>query len=91
MFGVESIVHNSEDEEFTENELKKHKARETELDEHQRIVREAKEKEKVEKDAQVALEGRKLLFPKWTLKRIQREAVELPSQNWLEPVVSFRI
>ncbi|CAI9271820.1 unnamed protein product [Lactuca saligna] len=30
-----------------------------------------------------------LLFPKWTLKRIQHDAVELPSQYWLDPVASF--
>lgn len=30
-----------------------------------------------------------LLFPKWTLKKIQHDAVELPSQYWLDLVASF--
>ncbi|CAH1415802.1 unnamed protein product [Lactuca virosa] len=64
-------------------------AREAELDEHQRIIREAEEKERVEKEAQATLQSKKLLFPKWTLKRIQNDVVDLPSQYWLEPIVSF--
>ncbi|CAH1428714.1 unnamed protein product [Lactuca virosa] len=45
--------------------------------------------DKADKEAQATLQSKKLLFPKWTLKRIQHDAVDLPSQYWLEPVVSF--
>ncbi|CAH1449861.1 unnamed protein product [Lactuca virosa] len=37
------------------------------------------------------LESRKHLFPVWTLKRILSEAVDMPSQYWLEPDVSFNL
>ncbi|CAH1453517.1 unnamed protein product [Lactuca virosa] len=53
LFSEEPIVDNSEDEEeLDENELKKQKAREDALHEHQRIIREAEEKERAEKEAQ---------------------------------------
>ncbi|CAI9285091.1 unnamed protein product [Lactuca saligna] len=92
MFNEEPIIDDSEDEEeLDEDELKKRKAREADLDEHKRIIREAKQKERVEKEAQGTLQSKKLLFPKWTLKRIQHDVVDLPSQYWLEPVVSFNL
>ncbi|CAI9285325.1 unnamed protein product [Lactuca saligna] len=67
----------------------KRKACDAVLDENQRIAREAKEKEKVEREAQVTLESRKLLFPLWTFEHIMNEAIDNPSQYWLEPVASF--
>ncbi|CAI9298615.1 unnamed protein product [Lactuca saligna] len=50
------IIDNNKDEELDEDKVKRIKAREAELDEHQRIVREDKAKEKAEKEAQVTLE-----------------------------------
>ncbi|CAI9281329.1 unnamed protein product [Lactuca saligna] len=91
IFNEESIIDNSEEKEPDKNELKRRKEREAQMDEHQIIIREAEAKEKVEREAQVMLESRKLLFPVWTLKRIQNEAVDMTSQYWLEPVVSFNL
>lgn len=66
-FLEEPIIDKSEEEEIDEEELKRKKARESELDENQRIVREVDTKEKTEREAQVTLERRKLLFPVWML------------------------
>ncbi|CAI9302361.1 unnamed protein product [Lactuca saligna] len=76
IFSEEPIVDNSEDEEPDENKLKRRKTREAKMDEHQRVIREAEVKEKAQHEAHVTLENRKLLFPKWTLKRIQNEVIE---------------
>lgn len=47
--------------------------------------------ERGEKEAQAILKSRMMLFPKWTLNRIQNDVVGLPSQYSLEPVPSFDI
>ncbi|CAI9295633.1 unnamed protein product [Lactuca saligna] len=51
LFNKEPIVDNSEDDEPDENELKRRKAHEAEMDEHQRIIREADVKDKVERES----------------------------------------
>ncbi|CAI9298477.1 unnamed protein product [Lactuca saligna] len=79
LFSKEPIVDNGEDEELDESELKKRQAREVEMDENQRIVREAEAKEKVEKEDQVILESRNLLFPLWTL-------IEFRMKQWTHQV-----
>ena len=56
LFSEELIVDNSEVEEPDENDLKRRKAREAEMDELQRIVCEAEEKEKVQHKARFTLE-----------------------------------
>nr|KAJ0212498.1 hypothetical protein LSAT_V11C400221470 [Lactuca sativa] len=91
LFNEEPIIDDSEDEEPNEIELKRRKARKVEIDEHTRIVKEAEEKERAEKEAQATLKSKMLLFPKWTLKRIQNQAVDMPSQYWLDPITSFEI
>ncbi|CAI9289884.1 unnamed protein product [Lactuca saligna] len=90
-FSEEPIVNNNEDDEPDENKLKRRKACEAKMDEYQRIIHEVEVKEKAEREAQVTLESRKLLFPDWTLKQIQNNAADLPSQYWLEPVVTFEV
>ena len=45
----DTIINDDEEEEPDEAELKRRKAREEEMDEHQRIIREAEVKEKAEK------------------------------------------
>lgn len=80
LLGDEPIVDNSEDEEeLNEDELKRRKVHETKLDENNRIIREAEEKEMADEEAQATLQSRKILFPKWNLKRIKNDAVDLPS------------
>ncbi|CAI9263447.1 unnamed protein product [Lactuca saligna] len=51
-----------EEEEPDEHELKIRKDREAKMDEHQRIVHEAEEKEKAEREAQVMLERERFCF-----------------------------
>ncbi|CAI9301954.1 unnamed protein product [Lactuca saligna] len=65
------------------------KARDAELNENQSIVKEVEDKEKAEKEAQATLKRKMLLFLKWTLKQIQHDVMDLPSQYWLDPVASF--
>ena len=90
LFGGEPIIDNSEDEEeLDENELKNRKAREVELDKHQRIIREADEKKELKRRPKALFKAKKLLFPKWTMKRIYNDVVNLSSQYWLELIVSF--
>ncbi|CAH1444107.1 unnamed protein product [Lactuca virosa] len=89
LFNEEPIVDNSEDEEPDEHELKIIIDREAQMDEHQRIFCGAEVKENVKREAQATLESRKHLFLVWTLKQILSEVVDMPSQYWLEPVVSF--
>lgn len=89
LFNEEPIFDNSEDEELDEHEMKRRNERAAQLNEHQRIICEAEEKEKAEREAQVTAEIRKLLFPVWNLKRIQSEVVDMSSHYWLEPIVPF--
>ncbi|CAI9292758.1 unnamed protein product [Lactuca saligna] len=77
MLNKEPIIDDSEEEDPNEHELKRRKDHEAQIDEHQRIVREAEEKEKIEREAQVVLESGKLLFPVWTLERILNEVVDM--------------
>lgn len=63
LFSQDPIIDNSEEEELDVEELKRRKDREVELDEDQRIVRKAKAKEKVEREARSSLKRKKLLFP----------------------------
>ncbi|CAI9276630.1 unnamed protein product [Lactuca saligna] len=56
LFYEEPILDNIDDEEVNEEELKRQKARESEFDENQRIVREAEAKEKAEKESRSTLE-----------------------------------
>ncbi|CAI9294325.1 unnamed protein product [Lactuca saligna] len=86
--GKEPMGNYDENDDSEEEQLKR-KAHDHELDENARIVREAEEKERKEKEAHDTLECRKLLFPLWTLERMLHEAVHLPSVHWLEPVASF--
>ncbi|CAI9299173.1 unnamed protein product [Lactuca saligna] len=79
LINEEPIIDNSEDEELDEHELKRRRDHEAQIDEHQRIVCEAKGKEKVERKAQVTLQRRKLLFLVWNLKRILSEPMDMPS------------
>ena len=78
----EPIIDNDEDEEHDKAELKRRKARDAKLNETQRIVKEAEEKERAQREAHATLKSIMLLFPKWTLKKIQHDAVELPNQYW---------
>ncbi|CAH1450550.1 unnamed protein product [Lactuca virosa] len=79
LFRDDPIIDNEEEEELTEDKLKRRKVHEAELDEHQRIIREAEEKERADKEAQATLQSKKLLFPQWTPKRMQYDAVDLPT------------
>nr|KAJ0186669.1 hypothetical protein LSAT_V11C900486170 [Lactuca sativa] len=87
----EPIIDDSEDKEPNESELKRRKAREAEIDDHARIVREVEEKEKADKEAQATLKSKMLLFPKLALKRMQKNVVDMPSQYWLDLIASFEI
>ncbi|CAI9284230.1 unnamed protein product [Lactuca saligna] len=51
----------------------------------------AEAKEKLEHEAQFTLESRKLLFMEWSFKSIQNEYVDMSSQYWREPVLSFEL
>nr|KAJ0201645.1 hypothetical protein LSAT_V11C600300200 [Lactuca sativa] len=53
----EPILDNREDEKLDEHELKRRKDPGAQLDEHQRIIHEAEEKEKVERESQAMLES----------------------------------
>ncbi|CAI9281543.1 unnamed protein product [Lactuca saligna] len=74
----ELIIDDDKDKEPDEAELKRRKVCGVELNETQRIVKEAEEKERAEREAQAILKSRMLLFPKWTLKKSQHDVVELP-------------
>ncbi|CAI9293042.1 unnamed protein product [Lactuca saligna] len=56
LISEEPIIDNSEDEELEEHELKRRKDRGAQMDEHQRIIREANKKEIFEREAQYWLE-----------------------------------
>ncbi|CAI9277045.1 unnamed protein product [Lactuca saligna] len=78
----EPIIDNDEEEDHDKDELKRRKDRDAKLNETQRIVKEAEEKERAEREAHTTLKSRMLLFSKWTLNKIQHDAVELPNQYW---------
>ena len=81
----------SDDEEESEAHKLKRKARDHLLDENTRIAREAEQKERAEREAQVTLESRKTLFPPWTMERILNEAIDNPCMHWLKPITSFNL
>ncbi|CAI9287051.1 unnamed protein product [Lactuca saligna] len=91
LFSNEPIIDDNEDEEPDEAELKRRNARKAEIDEHSRVIREAEEKERVKKEAQATLNSKMLLFPKWALKCMQNQVVDMPSQCWLDPIASFDV
>ncbi|CAI9303712.1 unnamed protein product [Lactuca saligna] len=62
LFSEEPIIEDSKDEESDEAELKRRKAREVEIDEYARNVREAEENERVEKEAQATLKRKCYYF-----------------------------
>nr|KAJ0216474.1 hypothetical protein LSAT_V11C300130030 [Lactuca sativa] len=91
LFNNEPIIDDNEDEEPNEVELKRRKARKAEIDEHACIVRKAEEKERAEKEAQATLKRKMLLFPKWNLKRMHNQVVDMPRQYGLDPMASFDV
>ncbi|CAH1453178.1 unnamed protein product [Lactuca virosa] len=56
LFHDDPIIDNDSEEEITEEELKRRKVCEAEMDEHQQITREAEEKERAEKEAHATLQ-----------------------------------
>lgn len=61
------------------------------MEQHNCIIREAEEKERAEREAQVALKSRKSLFPKWTVEGVTNEAIECLNIHWIEPVASIEL
>ncbi|CAI9268126.1 unnamed protein product [Lactuca saligna] len=78
---AKKMFHDEEEEEEDETEKLKRKDRDETLNESMQVARKAEEKEKAEREAQVTLESRKLLFPLWTLEALMNEAINNPSQN----------
>lgn len=63
LFGNEPIVENSEvEDELDEDELNRQKARETELDENNRIICEGEEKERIDNEAHVHFRAESFYF-----------------------------
>ncbi|CAI9296682.1 unnamed protein product [Lactuca saligna] len=78
-----------EEEDLSEGAKLKRKYRGKDLDEIDRVAKEAEAREKKAHDAQVYHETQKALFPPWSMERILNEAINTPSVYWLDPVVSF--
>ena len=69
--------------------LARNKARSEQLDELQRIIKEADEAQKKKEQEEVTKATLASLFPPWTKKRIVREIAE--NDHWLQPKVSFEV
>lgn len=78
-------------EELPEEEKLVQKKRDKELDDVMELKKESESNKVEERVVNVTLETQKSLFPPWTIKRIQKEAIDEPSNNWLEPSVSFEL
>lgn len=65
----------------------KHKSRDTKLNENLRVTKEAEERDKALREAQVTLETHKILFPMWSMVCIMSEVIDNLSVYWLEPAV----
>ncbi|CAI9279050.1 unnamed protein product [Lactuca saligna] len=90
--GKEKVIDDEEEkEELSEGEKLVRKKHDSELDDILRIHKELEDQEMEAKAAKVTLETQKSFFPPWTLKRIQKEAVDEPSTSWFEPLVSFEL
>ncbi|CAI9290477.1 unnamed protein product [Lactuca saligna] len=91
--GKEKVLDEEEEQqqqqELLEGEKLLRKKRNRELNDLLRIRKELEDQEKEAKISKVTLETQKLLFPPWTMDRIQREAIDDPSIHWLQPLVSF--
>ncbi|CAI9279324.1 unnamed protein product [Lactuca saligna] len=83
----EPIIDNEEDEEPDEAELKRRKARDAEINETQRIVKEVKQKEKAEREAQATLKSRMLLFPKSYFQEVGSIDVDIATILKKKPIV----
>ncbi|CAI9278050.1 unnamed protein product [Lactuca saligna] len=87
--GKEKLV-DKEEEEFSETENLIRKKRDKELNNLLKICKELEAQEAEAKIAKVMLENLKSLFPSWSIKRIQKEAINNPSVYWLL-TISFEL
>ena len=62
LFSEDPIIDNSEDEELDEDEFKRRKACEAEMDEHQRIIREAEETRKLRRKLKLLFKEKSFYF-----------------------------
>ena len=67
----------------------KRKKRDKELDGTLRVTKEAEERERKNMEEQDAINCKKVVFPLWTTETLIKEAIEISSVYWLEPVASF--
>lgn len=80
--GKNKLIDENEEEEEDLNPDK-------ELDYLLKICKELEALEAAAKIAKVTLETQKSLFHPWSIKRIQKEAIDNPIVYWLEPAVSL--
>ncbi|KAI3701012.1 hypothetical protein L2E82_45654 [Cichorium intybus] len=76
-------------EELTEAKKLVREKKDKELDDLNELHKKLDAEEAEARDAQISLEARKLLFPLWSVKRIQKEALDEPKVYWLELAISF--
>ncbi|CAI9266357.1 unnamed protein product [Lactuca saligna] len=85
------MVYDNDDEE--ENVSKgsniKRKKRDKELDDLERVAKEAEAHDKEARDGQVTLIIQKTLFLPWSMERILNEAINNLSIHWSDSVVAF--
>ena len=78
-----------DDDKETIADLLKKQGRDKDADMSARVAREFEANERKMKEAHDLLESRKTLFPPWTLEKLIKEAIETPSNLWLELVISL--
>ena len=85
------MIYDNDEEEEDENEKLRRKACRTEIDENHRILREAEEKERNDREAKITFKTQKLIFPLWSMECILNEAIDNLIVYWLAPVVSLEL
>ncbi|CAI9276276.1 unnamed protein product [Lactuca saligna] len=87
--GKGKVIDDEEEEELSNSENLVRKKRDIELHDLYAIRKKLEAEEVKVKNAKIVVETLKALFPRWSMKRIQKEAIDEPSIYWLEPSISF--
>lgn len=78
-----------ENPKMTESERIGIKKCDKELDDLQAHQKKLETEEAKAKNAKLMLKTHRLLFPTWSMERMQNEAIDDPNIYWLEPSISF--
>lgn len=87
--GKRKVIDEEEEEQLSKPEKQVRKKRDKELHDLHAIRKKLKVDEVEVKNAKIMVETLKSLFRRWSMNKIQKEAIDKLSIYWLEPSISF--